>query len=86
MKLLFYQKVFYQELVGSSNMSNSGFLYNALTNPNLCFSPPDNDVPFSPTLNIGSFNLSTKFSKDSSWNTGFLIQSFYFSFVPKALL
>ena len=34
-----------KELVGSSKIINSGSLYNALANPNLCFSPIDKLVP-----------------------------------------
>ena len=41
-KLIISSSVFLsKELVGSSKIINSGSLYNALANPNLCFSPID---------------------------------------------
>ena len=38
------------ELVASSKIRISGFLYKALAIPTLCFSPPDNLIPRSPTI------------------------------------
>ena len=38
------------ELVASSNINNVGSLYSSLAIKILCFCPPDNNMPLSPTV------------------------------------
>ena len=65
------------ELVGSSKIINSGSLYNALANPNLCFSPIDKLVPPSDISYDGSNFSNLVFRKQSTTFSVFILLSSY---------
>jgi hypothetical protein len=57
-----------KELVNSSNIKISGFLYKALAKPILCISPPDILDPFSPSSEFSpSGKLLEKTSKPENF-------------------